>query len=88
MNFPFKAILIGILAGTAFYFIPFGFPFFFFFFFCFFIARFFFAPWWWSPWRYHRRYYGDWTDNGPVPIDGDEQGQAAGSGEEKHFHVS
>jgi hypothetical protein len=83
-------MILGILIGTAIYFVPFGFPFFFFFFFFFFIARFLFAPWWWSSWR-HRRgfYYGDRSHwGGPVDIDGGYGGQPSPSGEEKHFNVS
>lgn len=83
-------MIIGILIGAAFYFVPFGFPFFFLFLFVFFIGRFLFAPWWWSPWTHRRRYYyGDWSHcNGPVDIDSGESGPTMGPGEEKHFNVS
>lgn len=42
-----KAILIGVLAGAAVFFVPFPFRFFFIFFFLFFVFRFF----WWGRWR-------------------------------------
>lgn len=90
MRFPFKAMLIGILIGAAFYILPFGFPLFFFFFFLFFLARFLFAPWWWSPWGYRRRYYHPYWRRryGPDSIDGSHVPEAPPANEGKHFTVN
>jgi hypothetical protein len=83
-------MLIGILVGAAFYFVPFGFPFFFFFFFIFFIARFLFAPWWWFSRGYRRRYHHPYWpgQSGPDPIDGDYVSQRPATGEGKRFTVN
>jgi hypothetical protein len=74
MAFPFRAVLIGLLIGTALFFVPFHFPFFFLFFFIFCLSRYFFFGGRRGRWNYGYRsrwdyppgnYYDDVT-----PIDG------------------